>query len=456
MLNISRTRIDKKIDRSRYRVFNRLDQLSTSNTMVKVLVAISVLGILSLWLPWTQNIRSRGYVTTLNPYDRPQDVQTMIDGRIEKWFVKEGDIVNVGDTLLSISESKEDYLDPQLLDRTQSQIDAKLSAANAYDQKVIFLEQERTALEENRDAKLVQNEIKVQQYELMIQTDSLELNAVNTKLSNALNQRNRTQELYDKGIKSLTDLEIKILAYQDAMAKVTEVQNKLLRSQNEIRNLSNERNAIQAEFLQKSAKIQADINATLSQKYETVGESNKLQSTYNKFVERSKAYAVTAPISGIITKTLKNGIGEFVKAGESISTIFPKNFEVAVEMYIPPRDMPLLKTGQRVRMQFDGWPALVFRGWPQTNFGTFGGRIFAIDNYISENGLYRILVTQDPEEEAWPSEVRVGGGADGLILLNQVRLYYELWRQLNGFPPDYYQNDKMAKSKSKAPIKRVK
>jgi hypothetical protein len=34
--------------------------------------------------------------------------------------------------------------------------------------------------------------------------------------------------------------------------------------------------------------------------------------------------------------------------------------------------------------------------------------------------------------------VKIGSGARGVALLNSVPVWYELWRQLNGFPPDYY------------------
>ena len=48
-----------------------------------------------LFLPWTQNIRARGAVTTLRQEYRPQQLNTIIAGRIVKWHVKEGDMVKV-------------------------------------------------------------------------------------------------------------------------------------------------------------------------------------------------------------------------------------------------------------------------------------------------------------------------------------------------------------------------
>ncbi len=116
----------------------------------------------------------------------------------------------------------------------------------------------------------------------------------------------------------------------------------------------------------------------------------------------------------------------------------PGDFELAVELYISPIDFPLVSIGQEVSFIFDGWPAFVFAGWPGTYFGTFKGKIAAIDNNISSNGKYRILVAEDQSFKPWPVALRPGSGAKGIALLNTVPVWYELWRQLNGFPPDFY------------------
>jgi hypothetical protein len=135
----------------------------------------------------------------------------------------------------------------------------------------------------------------------------------------------------------------------------------------------------------------------------------------------------------------------------------PSDFELAVEIFVKPMDLPLLTLGQEVRFIFDGWPAIVFSGWPDASYGTFSGKIFAIDNEISTNGKYRILIAEDSETKPWPEALRPGGGAQGIALLNDVPVWYELWRQLNGFPPDLYAKDESADSpKMKAPFRSVK
>ena len=457
MLNISENTIDPYVKKERYSVFKKLEERSISKALIRILVIVLVIGVISMFLPWTQNIRTLGYVTTLNPDDRPQAIQSLIDGRIENWVVREGDVVYVGDTILIITESKEAYLDPNLLAQTKGQIDAKKASSINYQDKANTLDEQYKATLMNRDQKLELNEIKLKQLHIKVKTDSIDLAAAKVKMENSRKQMDRTIELEKKGIKSTTDVEIKTFSFREAEAKVNELQNKLLNNQNDITAIKTNVSFIKSDFAQKLAKINSEKMSALSMKNTTNSEVYKLESSYNKFEARSNAYVITSPINGTITYAIKSGLGEYIKAGEDLLTIVPTVYKKAVESYIRPRDIPLLKKGQKVRIQFDGWPAIVFSGWPNNSFGTFAGRIYAIDNDIShtKNGKYRILVVED-EEEKWPDEVRVGSGSNSLILLNEVSVYYEIWRQLNGFPPDYYDNENNKQVKTKAPIRKIK
>lgn len=120
--------------------------------------------------------------------------------------------------------------------------------------------------------------------------------------------------------------------------------------------------------------------------------------------------------------------------------IVPNNIEFAVELFIEPMDLPLIDIGEKIRFVFDGFPAIVFSGWPKNSFGTFGGIVTAIETNISDNGKFRILVAQDTGngEKKWPPSLKVGSGAVGIALLKNVKIGYELWRNINGFPPEYY------------------
>lgn len=419
---------------------------------------IAGIALILLFLPWTQNIQGKGYVTTLIPSQRPQAIQSVISGRLENWFVKEGDLVQAGDTIIFISEVKSEYFDPELLQRTAEQVDAKSQSIQSYDEKVTALENQYKALLQAQNFKLEQTQNKIQQNRLKIASDSIDLIAYETNYQIAEKQFNRTQNLYDKGLKSLTDLEVKKLKLQETQAKVNVQKNKLLTLKNELLVLKIQLSSIKSEYADKLAKSQSDKFSALSNKLDAAATTSKLKNKLSNYNQRQKLYYVRAPQTGYITKTLKKGIGEIIKEGTDILTIMPAKYDLAVELYVKPRDLPLLEKGNTVRIQFDGWPSVIFSGWPNASFGTYSGKIFAIDQFISPNGKYRILIAPDATEKEWPNLIRVGSGSRAFILLNNVPIWYEIWRQLNGFPPDFYEENKSQpnKVKNKAPLKSVK
>lgn len=392
--------------------------------------------LLCLFLPWTQNIRMQGTLTALSPQDRPQTVEATIAGRIQQWYVQEGQLVEAGDTIASISEVKEKYLDPQLLDRLGEQVDAKQEAAEATEGKAQAMQQQIQALREGLVFSLQKARNKVAQTRLKLQSDSMDLVAQRTELQIAEQQFERQQNLYEQGLKSLTELEQRRLKLQEAQAKLLSVQNKVDATRAELANARTELNSLQAEYADKIAKAEAELSATRSYLYGTQAEISKLQNEYSSTQLRNQYYNILAPQTGYVVKTLKAGIGETVKEGEAVATIMPRNPQMAAELYIKPLDLPLLQPGDKVRLQFDGWPAMVFSGWPNASFGTFGGIVSVID-YTSTGNKYRILVVPDPEAQPWPDALRIGSGVNGWAMLNTVPIWYEIWRQLNGFPPDY-------------------
>jgi len=431
--------------------------LSPANRMfTRWLLVTFGLIIVILLLPWTQNVQSKGKVTTLRPEQRPQTIQSTIAGRIENWFVQEGELVEKGDTIVFLSEIKAEYFDPDLVPRTEQQVQAKEGAITAYGSKVTALDNQISALRSELSFKEKQLRNKIRQTELKIISDSIEVERAIIDDSVAVRQFNRTEELYDAGIKSLTDLEDKRVKVQSTRAKLVAARNKYETSINELDNARLELSTVLYEYNQKIAKAESDKFSTLSNKFDAEANVNKLRIEASNYERRSQFYYITAPQDCYITKAIKPGVGETVKEGDGIVTIMPADYELAVELYIKPMDLPLIHFGQEVRFIFDGWPAFIFSGWPGQSFGTYRGSVFAIDNTISENGEYRILVAPEETEKEWPVELRPGSGAQGIALLNNVPLWYEIWRRLNGFPPDYYSDDQEEAPKLKAPVKSIK
>lgn len=438
MLNISPERVTKYISQQEYIALKRVEVPATNKLFLKLLGAFFLILFIMMFMPWTQNIISKGKVTALSPDQRPTTINSVIAGRIEKWYVQEGDYVEKGDTILNISEIKDDYFDPNLLERTERQLSAKELSVTSYNEKVDALDNQVAALREALQLKLEQTQNKLKQAKLKANSDSIELEAAKVNLEIAEQQFERMEQLYEEGLKSLTDLEKRKLTLQKTQAEAIAKENKLLESRNEILNARVELSAVRTEYQDKIAKARSDKFTALSNVYAAEGDVAKLQNQYKNYAVRTGYYFITANQNGYITQAIQSGIGEVIKEGEAVISIMPATYTLAVEMYVEPIDLPLIQKGQEVRIQFDGWPAIVFSGWPNTSFGTFGGTVYAIDNFVSKNGLYRVLVAPDESDHEWPDALRVGAGAYSMALLNTVPLGYELWRQINGFPPDYY------------------
>jgi multidrug efflux pump subunit AcrA (membrane-fusion protein) len=447
MLNISNNQLHKKVDLSTYKsgkiIFNK-DYYKQFN---RFLLVFAVLGFITLFLPWTQNITGQGLVTTLSPDQRPQTLQSQIPGRIEQWFVQEGDYVKKGDTILRISEVKSEYFDNKLIERTNEQISAKSSSVTAYNDKVAALNRQVKALKNEQQLKIKQAKNKLLQSKLKVKRDSIDYIAAKTNKKIALTQYNRTLTLQKEGLKAVKDVEAKSLKLQETQAKLISQENKLLGSENEILNAKLELSRINVAFTDKISKAQSDMFTAKSSGFNAQAQVSKLENSNSNYKVRNGLLYVTSPQNGYITKAIKGGIGGTFKEGEDLVGIMPAKYDLAVETFVRPIDLPLIHVNEKVRVQFDGWPAIVFSGWPNVSYGTYGAKVVAIERFISENGKYRVLLAPDKEDHSWPEIIRVGSGARTIALLEDVPIWFELWRQLNSFPPNYYQPEKEKKNR---------
>ncbi len=438
MLNISNNSINRDEVLKNQSSYKDVMRSTAAKKLLILLTVLFIIGFLILFLPWTQNIRARGKLTTLHPEMREQNIPSMITGRVEKWFVREGQLVAEGDTIVRISEVKSEYLDPDLIQKAKSQTEAKRSSAVSYQDKANALANQIEALKTNQQLKLAQARNYLEQSRLKVISDSIDFETAEVNLGIAQKQFDRQQKLYDQGLKSLTELEQRRQKLQGAINKKISAENKWLASKNAFINARINLSTVDFEYREKIAKAESEKSSAISKSFEAQGEFNKLSIQQSNYSQRSGFYHIRAPQDGYVTKALTTGIGETVKEGQPLFTFIPADYELAVEMYVRPLDLPLIQEGAKVQFQFDGWPALVFSGWPGLSFGTYSGQIVAYDKVSSSNNQFRVLVAPHPNARPWPELLRLGSGASGIALLNEVPVWYELWRNLNGFPPDFY------------------
>ena len=195
----------------------------------------------------------------------------------------------------------------------------------------------------------------------------------------------------------------------------------------------------QVDLYQKGISSRRDMEqATIAYKTAQASEAQAL-SEYTQsqsILSRQQSQLLLAPTDGTIVRLQVGSSNIVVNQGQTVAVFVPKSDQLSVQVFIRGNDLPLVHEGRKVRLQFEGWPAIQFSGWPSVAVGTFGGEVSVVDQTATPEGLFRVIVVPSKGEK-WPASrfIRQGTRVNGWILLNNVALGYELWRQFNGFPP---------------------
>ncbi|MGB0716017.1 MAG: HlyD family secretion protein [Phycisphaerae bacterium] len=388
-----------------------------------------VMGPISvLFVPWTQNVRGQGRVIAYAPLERQQAVEAPIKGRIVEWWVQEGSVVQEGDPLVEISD-----IDPQLITRLEQERDAVAGKLRASEDKVLSYRQQVSNLEATRDLSVAVAEFKVETARQKVRSSTEKLAAAEAKLKAADAQFKRLGNLLADEIISTRQFEIAERDLEVAKSAVNSAKAMLLADQND-----------QAGSLQELEKTRADANAKIDSSsaslHDAVGQLEEAKASLAKVevrLSRQQSQLVRAPRAGTVFRLAANQGGEIVKEADPLLVLVPDTENRAVELWMDGNDAPLITQGDQVRLQFEGWPAVQFAGWPAVAVGTFAGTVSLVDTTDDGKGRFRIVISQGSDDEPWPDNrfLRQGVRAKGWVLLNEVSFGYELWRQLNGFPP---------------------
>ncbi|MBM4364375.1 MAG: HlyD family efflux transporter periplasmic adaptor subunit, partial [Deltaproteobacteria bacterium] len=377
--------------------------------------------------PWRQFVPGSGKLVAYSPTDREQRIDAPVAGRVVRWFVVEGSIVAAGDPIAELSD-----VDPEYVARLETRLVAegeKLTAAEARSEA--YGAQER-AYDEARTLKVKAAKIKVTMADQKIAAAGQKLAAAKAELETARVNLARQKGLAEKGLTAQRALELAELAVQQAAASVNLREAELGEEKAHRTALEADVLHADAEGLAKAQSATAEVRKANADEAAARGAVAQMQTE----ISRQASRRVTAPRDGAIFRIAGSQGGELVAAGELLALLVPDTKSRAVELWVDGNDLPLVGEGRHVRVQFEGWPAVQFVGWPSVAVGTFGGTVAMIDSTTSASGRFRVLVLPDAGADPWPDTryLRQGVRAQGWILLDQVRVGWELWRRLNGFP----------------------
>ncbi len=393
-------------------------------------VLLLLVTCVTAFAPWQQFVAGSGRVVAFDPLLREQVVQAPISGRVSRWAkgMREGIRVKQGEMIVEIRD-----LDPNLLTRMKEKISAThrelvslKEVSKAYESKV-----EAYQVVKREVVAAAEEYIKMSEQKLRAERQNLQ--AVEAARLQVEADYTRQKLLAKDGLVSEFKQQVARRKLEEALAKVEQAKAYIASAQNGVNAKNRERGS-------KERKAQADIDSATAERRKAQGDVAKTEKTLidlNVKLTRQQSQIVTAPWDGFIFKLETFQQGAIVKQGDPLFTLVPKTTDRAVEIWLDGNDASWVTTGQHVRLQFEGWPGIQFVGWPSIAVNTFGGTVAVVDSTDNGKGQFRILVRPDPSDKKWPSDrfLRQGVLTNGLVMLERVPLWFELWRQLNGFPP---------------------
>jgi multidrug resistance efflux pump len=397
----------------------------------KLTFALLVFSLVAMFFaPWQQTSRGYGTVLAIDPQYRPQDVESQYDGIVEyvKPGLREGSRVDEGELLVKLEPFAIQELDQlkQQIAQTNLALLASVNSLQFATQNVQFqLESGKRMLE------AAQSDVAAARDKL--EQTKQEVVSLEAEYKQKEYLRDQAETLFPQGLTAEQDLMDKRNGLNAAKAKLEKARSAVDESTKLLAAKESEFKAKQNDVDIKNRESQTKEQQEAAKQTEIKNKLTELEIKASVF-DRTK---ITAPRSGVVFKLFSRQGSNTVKKGDLLFTLVPETKELGVELTVPGRDMPLVHVGDKVRLQFQGWPAVQFVGWPSAAVGTFGGQVLALSPTDDMKGDFSVLIEPDPEEDPWPDDryLRQGVRANGWVLLNRVSLGYEIWRQLNGFPP---------------------
>lgn len=443
------------IETSRFTALRMVHSTRFARTLGKLLFyTFLIMPPALLLVPWQQSVTARGRVIARHPMLRAQTIQAPIYGRITKLQVQENSEVEKGEVLLSIQDN-----DPNLLANLNQELQAKEAKLEAAKKKVAAYGEVVLAYTQSLQEALKAAESHVQAAAQKVQAEEAgKIAAAAAEYQSRLDYERKRDLHRNGGLVSALDVEIANRKHQEDIGKLKAADNYVNSAQNE---LDAKRADLDTKARDGKGKIDT-AGATLNEAEGEVELAKGEIANQRIKIARVGAQEIRAPSAGRVVRLLANEGAEMLKEGTPLIEFVPYTDELAAELYLDGNDAPLVKAGDKVRLQFEGFPAVQFVGWPSAAVGTFGGVVQLVDATDNGEGKFRIMVVADPDDPiAWPlpryqltdatvdgpipgkSAIRIvpngyllqGGRANGWVLLRSVPLGMELWRQLNGFPP---------------------
>lgn len=256
------------------------------------------------------------------PSSREQVVQSLDPGIITEILVKEGDIVEKGQVLLKLDDTRSSAVLRESEAKVQN-LEAMIARlkAEAYGKELSF-------------PKNVSNELRQREHAAYVARRRAVTDAVSSLTAS----------------KAALDKEIEITAPMVAQGVVSEVE--LLRMRRQSSELT-------LQITERRNRYMADANNELVQAESELAQAKENMAMRADPVDRSQ---IRAPMRGIVKDIQINTVGGVVNVGQDIMQIVPLDDKLLVEAYIRPQDVAFIRPGLPAVVKVSAYDYSIYGG----------------------------------------------------------------------------------------------
>ena len=331
------------------------------------------------------------------PSQQVQVVQSLEGGIVRAVSVREGDLVEAGDVLMQIDDTRFDAARGELLER-ETAIRAEMARLEAEAQQADVITFPPGLQTRNPLATAAEQQV------FLSRRDQLnrELRVLDAQLSQRLSELNEVQALRARTRAITAPLSEEIALTQDMFARGLIPQIELLRLQSRMAELTGDIAVSEASELRMNAAIaeaENQIDAARSAYVLTARqrlaklqvELAIVQETLRSANDRVTRAQLRAPVRGTVNTINAKTIGAVVQPGAPLVEIVPIDDSLLIEADLGPRDIAFVSTGEPASVKISAYDYVIY--------GALEGQVIRIgaDTIASQDGaeFFRVIVRTD-------------------------------------------------------------
>ncbi len=305
------------------------------------------------------------------PSQQLQVLQSLDGGIVSEIKVREGQIVNPGDLLLSIDATR--FVSTVRESQSQySSLLAKAARQRALTEGKPFIPPEESLKEDPRTVEEEQRlyETATSNLEAQISIARQQVAQRQQELAEARARHEQASQAYELTFKELTATKPLLKTGAISVVELLRLERDVTRFRGERDMAASQIARIHAAIAEATRKIQ-EIELAFRKEQgtelsETMAKLNALSESSVGLADRVKHSDLRSPVRGTIKRLLVNTVGGVIQPGKDAVEIVPLEDNLLLEAKVMPKDIAFLRPGQRALVKFTAYDFSVYGGLEAT------------------------------------------------------------------------------------------